>query len=214
MTYDQLKVLQPADLYALIERTLHACQPDIVFPIQPAKLPEPVLCLIGDFEIRARFPADTGIPNPPCGCEYRPTRDVHGPEATFVIPGGEETPYTEPKPEPTAPLPDATDYILAHPGEFDGRAVATAVASKSPDMTGAGAPPIFVAFADLQRRYDELLKTRRDDFAMAALAGLWANNRDEIHQGYEKDAIACWAAADAMLATRTPPPTRAASPPS
>ena len=166
MTYDQLKVLQPADLYALLERTLHACQQDIVFPIQSVKLPEPLLCLIGDFEIRARF---------------------H-----------------------TPPLPDATDYILSHPGEFDGWAVARAVATKLLDACAPTPTPKQHAPKECPEcLYNELLR--------AVVRKFPGESRHEAALRYIRESeVRATPGPDSSCTNSvacTPTPTRAASPP-
>ena len=56
-------------------------------------------------------------------------------------------------------LPPPTLCLI---GDFEIRARFHKPCLEHLDMTGAGAPPIFVAFADLQRRYEELLKRTED----------------------------------------------------
>ena len=58
MTYIELKELNPNELMKLIERTAHQCKDMPLIPMcdhRSRELNAPTLCMIGDFEIRARF---------------------------------------------------------------------------------------------------------------------------------------------------------------
>ena len=80
MNYSQLKNLEMPTLFALLQRTLDA-QFDLTPNqfIQGSPLPVPILFLIGDFEIRARFqdaPAPDPIPSNPENLRYIDARWV------------------------------------------------------------------------------------------------------------------------------------------
>jgi hypothetical protein len=74
MIYSQLKNLEMPTLFALVQRTLNRVYdltPDQF--VQGSLLPVPILFLIGDFEIRARFledPKPEPIPSNPEDLQY------------------------------------------------------------------------------------------------------------------------------------------------
>jgi len=71
MTYSKLKDLSPAELLAKLSAEIKHAQTFLPLdPIATNRTPPPILCEIGDFEIRARFPDPK--PCPDCGCSRPP----------------------------------------------------------------------------------------------------------------------------------------------